>query len=90
MIGNNSSGIAYLITSFRHENLLNLTISDYNNLFKVRLSLSKKDCVICFNENPLKVMKNAFYFILEPLFVHEIFKFMPLLFGHVGKDLIRN
>ena len=26
--------------------------------------LSKKIAFICFNENPLKMMKNAFYFIL--------------------------
>ena len=32
--------------------------------FKVVFSPSKKNCFICFNENPLKVMKNAFYFIL--------------------------
>ena len=31
------------------------------NLFKVKLSLSKKVVFICFNERPLKMMKNAFY-----------------------------
>ena len=31
--------------------------------FKVGLSPSKKNCFICFNESPLKMMKNAFYFI---------------------------
>ena len=30
-------------------------------------------------------MKNAFYFILKVLFVLKIFKFLPLLFGHVEK-----
>ena len=55
--------------------------------FKVGLSPSKKICVICFIESPLKVMKNAFYFILKALFVLKIFKFLSRLFGHVGKRL---
>ena len=44
--------------------------------FKVRLSPSKNDCVIYFIESPLKMMKNAFYFILKTLFVLKIFKFL--------------
>ena len=28
------------------------------------------------DENPLKMMKNAFYFTLKALFVHKIFKFL--------------
>ena len=28
-------------------------------------------------KNPLKMMKNAFYFILKAVFVLEIFKFLP-------------
>ena len=47
--------------------------------------LSKKNCVICFIESLLKMMKNAFYFILKALFVLKIFKFLSWLFGHVGK-----
>ena len=39
------------------------------------LSPSKKICFICFIESPLKIMKNAFYFILRALFVLKIFKF---------------
>ena len=38
------------------------------------------------NENPLKMMKNA-YFTLKALFVLKIFKFLSWLFGHVGKQL---
>ena len=38
--------------------------------------LPKKFCVICFIESPLKMMKNAFYFILKALFVLKIFRFM--------------
>ena len=36
-------------------------------------------------ESPLNMMKNAFYFILEALFVLKIFKLLSRLFGHVGK-----
>ena len=53
--------------------------------FKVGLSPSKKFCVIYLIENPLKMMKNAFYFTLKALFVLKIFKFFSRLFGHVGK-----
>ena len=34
-------------------------------------------------ESPLKMMKNASYFTLKPLFVLRIFKFLLRLFGHV-------
>ena len=37
--------------------------------FKVGLSPFKKIVFICFNEIPLKMMKNTFYFILKALFV---------------------
>ena len=52
---------------------------------KVGFSPSKKNCVICFIESPLKMVKNAFYLILKALFVLMIFKFLLRLFGHVGK-----
>ena len=39
---------------------------------KAGLSTFKKSCVICFIEIPLKMMKNAFYFILKDLFVFKI------------------
>ena len=37
------------------------------NLFKVRLLPSPKNCVNCFIESPLNMMRNAFYFILKKL-----------------------
>ena len=46
------------------------------DLFEVGLSPSKKICVICFIETHLKLMKNAFCFILKTLFVLKIFKFL--------------
>ena len=62
-------------------------LKDYLNikLTIIRLSPSKKDCIICFIENPLKMMKNAFYFILKTLFVFTILTFSSWLFGYVGK-----
>ena len=44
-----------------------------------------KKLYYCFIEIPLKMMKNAFYFILKALFVLKIFKFLSWLFGHVRK-----
>ena len=40
---------------------------------------------ICFIESPLKVMKNAFYFILKAFFVLRILKFLSQLFRHQRK-----
>ena len=45
----------------------------------------KKNCVICLIESPLKMMKNAFCFILKAFIILKIFKFLSRLFGHVGK-----
>ena len=44
--------------------------------FKVELSTSKNNCFIFFNENPLKMRENVFYFMLKALFVLKIFKFL--------------
>ena len=38
-------------------------------------------------ESPLKIMKNAFYFILKALFVLEIFTYFSWLFGYIEKRL---
>ena len=54
---------------------------------KVGLSPSKKICVICLIESLLKMMKNAFYFILIAVFVLKVFKFLSRLFGHVVQKL---
>ena len=46
-------------------------------IFKAGLLPSKnKFFFICFNESPLKMMKNAFYFILKAPFVFKIFKIL--------------
>ena len=55
-------------------------VNRFKNRFKIMLKsefhLPKKLCIICFIESPLKMTKNAFYFILKALFVLEIFKFL--------------
>ena len=62
----------------------------YTFTFKVGLSPLKKKYFTCFNESPLKIIKNGFYFVIKPLFALKIFKFLSLQFGNVGKnDLIR-
>ena len=45
------------------------------NLFKIGLSLSKKNLFIYFTESPFKMMKNAFYFTLKALFVLKYLNF---------------
>ena len=37
--------------------------------------------------SPLKIMKNAFYFTINALFLLKILTFLSLLFGHVEKRL---
>ena len=59
----------------------------WNDRLKVGLSLSKKICVTCLIESPLKMMKNIFYFVLKAFFVLKIFKFLSRYFGHVGKTV---
>ena len=45
---------------------------------------------ICFNNSPLNMMKNAFYFILKALFVLKIFQLLSWLSGNIKKiSLIR-
>ena len=43
---------------------------------KLDSHLPSKFLFICFNESPLKMMKNAFCFMLKALFVLKIFKFL--------------
>ena len=59
-------------------------IHDYfEDFFKVGLSPSKKFLFICFNESLLKMIKNAFCFILKALFVLKAFKFLSWHFSQV-------
>ena len=40
------------------------------------LTFQKKSSFVFFNESPLKVMKNAFYFTLKALFAPRVFNFL--------------
>ena len=42
---------------------------------------------IYFNGSPLKMMKDAFYFVLKALYVLELFIFYSSFFGYVEKWL---
>ena len=57
------------------------------NFLKAGFSPSKKVCFIFFNDSPLNMMKNAFYFIIKALFVLKIFKILFNFCGHIGKRL---
>ena len=40
------------------------------------------------SKNPLKMIKNAFYFTLRTFFVFKKFKFLALIIGHLEKELV--
>ena len=44
-----------------------------------------KNCFICFNESPLKMMKNAFLFHVKSSFRSQNIYFFILTFGHAEK-----
>ena len=58
-----------------------------DNELKVGLSPFKKKIVFSVIKSPLKMMKNAFYFIVKAFLVLKIFKFLSRLFGHEEKRL---
>ena len=60
-----------------------IKISD-NFYLKVALSPLKKNSCYFF-ESTLKMMKNAFYFILKAIFVLKILEFLSWLVHDVGK-----
>ena len=39
-------------------------------------------------ENPLKIMKNSFYFMLKTIFVLKTFSFLSSHFGYLQKRLV--
>ena len=62
----------------------------FKSYIEARLSPFKKNCVTCLIENPLKVMKNVFYFVIKALCVLKIFKVFVTTFWSSGKNsLIR-
>ena len=55
-----------LLSLFRHSRVF----------MKADLVLSSKGSFILYNKSSLKMMKNAFYFTLQALFILKIFKFV--------------
>ena len=45
-----------------------------HSYFLVNFAKILRKPFFCFNKSPLKIMKNAFYFMLKALFVLKIFK----------------
>ena len=68
----------YLLAKFKY--VTNVSGTILHDALKLDSHLPKKCFYICFNESPLKLMKNAFYFILKALFVLKIFKFLSYIF----------
>ena len=59
-------------------------------VLKLGSHLPKKIFFASLVESPLKMMENAFYFILKALFILNVFQFLIWLFVHVEKyGLIR-
>ena len=54
--------------------------AEFFYLVKGTLS-SLRQCLA--TKGPLKIIKNAFYFTLKALFILNIFKFLPWIFGHI-------
>ena len=74
-----------LIFFWRHNFWVSWWNIKYLGSLKSDSNLQKNICFICFNESPLEMVKNAFYFILKALFVLKVFKFLSWLFGQVEK-----
>ena len=55
-------------------------------MVKIKGSLSDLSQFIA-NEDPLKMIKNACYFIVKSLFLFKYLNFCPDFFGHMGKRL---
>ena len=65
----------------------NFKVKKISSSLKEDSCLPKEFCFICFNASSLKMMKNAFYFILKALFIVKMFKFLSSLFNHAKKQL---
>ena len=68
----------------KNEGLYDIIMGSLLLLKYIKVALSSLRILLAA-ENPLKMMKNAFYFMSKALFVLKIFKFLSGLFGHVAK-----
>ena len=84
---------SYVVVDYDFEkfslSILNFYLCSFNGCSLIQLKpdsqLPKKKNYLLQWQSPLKMMKNAFYFILKALFVLKIFKFFSWLFGHAEK-----
>ena len=74
---------AYNLIVLSHLVWIPLSVLVETQMFKVGLSPSKKNCFICFNESPLKMMKWRCF--LKAFFLLQRFNFLSWLFGLVEK-----
>ena len=66
----------HLVGTFTVSNTLSYLCHNYNVTNLKSESHLPKNYFTCFNESPINIMKNAFYFILKTLLVLKIFKFL--------------
>ena len=72
--------------SFKKQKFFYICKEEFNEEFKVVFHVPNKIFIICFIESPLKLMKNALYYILKTFFILKIFKFLSRLFGFGHKQ----
>ena len=75
-INNLSNQIVSTVKHFFIARNAKISTDELNSYLKSDSHLPKKICFTCLNENPSKMMKNAFYLILKARFVLKIFKFL--------------
>ena len=68
--------ILFITNFFSHQGITNLSLL---GCFSLKLSdchLPKRNCFICFNEGPFKMINNSVNFMVKALFILKIFKFL--------------
>ena len=70
----------------KNEGLYDNIMGSFLLLKYIKVALSSLRILLAA-ESPLKMMKNAFYFVSKALFALKIFKFLSWIFSHVAKLL---
>ena len=73
-----------MVSNKDHKDIIVTEKNTHTHTHTVKCALSSLRQFLAI-ENPLKMIKNAFYFTLRALFVLKIFKFLSCVFGHVAK-----
>ena len=78
--------------NWTEQGLFSFLLKIYNTFISIFVVHLKLDChppkkinFICFNESPLKLVKNAFCSILKALFILKTFNVLSWLIGYVEK-----